>query len=49
MKANNYIQPVVEVLTVNAAYSICAESTFENFGIINPTTPGQEIGADEGR
>lgn len=46
MKANNYIQPVVEIMTVNAAYSICAESTFETFDI---TDPGTSIGADEGR
>ena len=50
MKANKYIQPIVEVTTVNATYSICAISSFESFSIISPgTTPGSEIGADEGR
>lgn len=46
MKANKYIQPIVEIMALEAAYTICAESSSEIFSI---TYPGTEIGADEGR
>ena len=32
MKKNNYIQPAFEVIAVNAAYSICSESTPFEYG-----------------
>jgi hypothetical protein len=32
MTKKNYIQPAMEVLAVNAAYSICAESTPFEYG-----------------
>ena len=31
MKANKYIQPVVDVITIESAYTICAESKFGPF------------------
>ena len=48
---NNYIQPAVEVMTINAAYSICAESTTQTFGIVTPyaENPGDNITAGQGR
>lgn len=33
MKKQNYIQPSIEVLTVNATYNLCAESKFGGFSI----------------
>ena len=44
----NYIQPIVEVMTVNATYSICAESTFESFSILDHTG-AEPISAGDGR
>ena len=51
MTKKNYIQPALEVLTVNATYSVCAGSSTESFSIISPGPigPGDAIGADEGR
>jgi len=46
MKANNYIQPTIEVVAVSAAYTICAESVFGNFtngggtDIVDPISGG---------
>ena len=38
MKTKLYIQPVVEVMAVNAAYTICAESKFSPLSPQGPTT-----------
>ena len=43
MKTKLYIQPVFEVMAVNATYNLCAQSTFEKFGI------GDPISAEQGR
>lgn len=36
MKKNNYIQPAVEVMAVNAAYTICSESNPFEYGSGSP-------------
>jgi len=46
MTKKNYIQPSIEAMTVNAISNVCANSTTENFNIVDP---GTTIGADEGR
>lgn len=46
MKKNNYIQPAVEVMAVNAAYTICAVSEnapLNNGGGSQTIDPGQGI------
>ena len=45
-----YIQPSIEAMTVNAVSNLCAVSTTENFGIIDPAAdPSNQINADQGR
>lgn len=47
----NYIQPELEVLTVNAISNLCAVSITEGFSIVSPygDGSGDPIGADSGR
>ena len=45
MKANKYIQPVVEVMAVKAAYTICAES---KFSALSPQGPTNSIDPETG-
>ena len=45
MKANNYIQPIVEVTSVQAVYTVLSESNPFNYGGagVNPNDPTQQI------